>query len=76
MCGSVSFSDLVVVAATDGIGGAIGFIDDLQISPLLGAWGGSLTEVDFLTWIIEQDDFTKFNQQQTSWVNSIVALTL
>ena len=24
---------------------------------------------DFLTWIIEQDEFIVFNQQQTSWVN-------
>jgi hypothetical protein len=28
-----------------------------------------------LTWRIGQDDFTEFNQQQTSWVNSLVPLT-
>jgi hypothetical protein len=25
-----------------------------------------------LTWRIGQDDFTEFNQQQTSWVNPLV----
>ena len=29
---------------------------------------------DFLTWRIEQDDFTEFNQQQTSWGKALSTL--